>query len=303
VALSHQYMKDRLIYMYNETNKGNVDVFDEVLTPDFISYGGSGSGLDLQGLKPFKDLFLAFLTTFPDLWVRLDDLIADGNKCALRGPMGGTHKGNFMGMAPPTGKKVEWTAMAIFQFNADGMVEGRWQEWDGVSVMQQLGIIPSNGQEHLPAPKPPTNVGRRMTTPQENKALLYSFVDEVWNKGNLQVADEIFHPQATSPSAPQLPAGPAGVKTIAQMFRNAFPDFHITVEDVLVEGDKVVARFTETGTHQKEFLCIAPTGKRVKFSEIGILCIVGGQVVESWYEVDMLGLMQQLGVGGASAQG
>ena len=63
------------------------------------------------------------------------------------------------------------------------------------------------------------------------------------------------------------------------------------------EDDRVAARFVETGTHTGEFFGIPATGKSVKFSEIGILRIADGKVVESWYDVDMLGLMGQLGVG------
>lgn len=130
---------------------------------------------------------------------------------------------------------------------------------------------------------------------EENKAIFHRFIEEVWNKGNLAVADELFTPDAVSPSAPNLPPGSEGVKIIATMFRSAFPDFHMTIEDLIAEEDKVVARFTQGGTHKGEFMGIAPTGKQVEFTEIGILRIVGGKVVESWYETDMLGLMQQLG--------
>lgn len=130
---------------------------------------------------------------------------------------------------------------------------------------------------------------------EENKAIFRRFIEEVWNKGNLAVADELFAPNAFSPSAPNLPPGPEGVKIIATLFRSAFLDFHMTIDDLIAEEDKVVARFTQGGTHKREFMGIAPTGKQVEFTEIGILRIASGKVVESWYETNMLGLMQQLG--------
>ncbi|MBK8184529.1 MAG: ester cyclase [Candidatus Competibacteraceae bacterium] len=111
----------------------------------------------------------------------------------------------------------------------------------------------------------------------------------------MEVADEIFHPQATSPSAPQLPVGPVGVRAIATLFRSAFPDFHMTIEDLIAENDLVVGRFIQGGAHQGEFMGIAPTNRQVQFTEIGILRVAGDQVIESWYETDMLGLLQQLG--------
>jgi hypothetical protein len=69
----------------------------------------------------------------------------------------------------------------------------------------------------------------------ENKALMRRFIEEVWNRGDLDVADELFDPQATKPGTPQLPAGPEGAKVIARMFKSAIPDFHMTIEDLITE--------------------------------------------------------------------
>jgi predicted ester cyclase len=85
---------------------------------------------------------------------------------------------------------------------------------------------------------------------------------------------------------------------IARMFHSAFPDYHMDIDYLVAEDDRVFARFTQSGTHQGELFGIPPTGKKVKFTEMGILRIADGQVVESWYDVDMLGMMGQLGVGG-----
>jgi predicted ester cyclase len=80
------------------------------------------------------------------------------------------------------------------------------------------------------------------------------------------------------------------------MFRSAFPDFRMTIEDLIAEEDIVVARFTQGGTHRGTFMGAAPTGRQVQFTEIGILRVAGGKVVESWYETDMLSLYQQVGL-------
>ena len=115
------------------------------------------------------------------------------------------------------------------------------------------------------------------------------FIEEVWNKGNLEVADEIFHPQASSPSAPTLPLGAEGVKFIVNMMRNAFSDYWMEITHIVAEDDRVAARFRQGGTHDGDLMGIAPTGKKVEWTEIGILRIADGKVVESWYDVDMLG--------------
>jgi predicted ester cyclase len=121
-------------------------------------------------------------------------------------------------------------------------------------------------------------------------------VDELWNKGDLSVADQIFHPEATSPSAPTLPVGPEGVKQIVTTFRGAFPDYRIEITHLVADDDKVAARFVQTGTHTGDLMGIPPTGKKVQWTEMGILQIADGKIVQSWYDLDMAGLMQQLGV-------
>ena len=77
--------------------------------------------------------------------------------------------------------------------------------------------------------------------------------------------------------------------------RSAFPDLHVTIEDQIAEGDKVVTRVTFRGTHQGEFSGIAPTGKRVEYSGIAIDRIANGKVVEMWHISNMAGLLLQIG--------
>ena len=307
VTLTADEMKQKMVRLYDESNRMNLDVFDEMFAPDFVSYGGAGFK-DLHGPGEFRDLYLTFLTAMPDLRFDPTFMVAEGDIVFVRGTLGGTHKGDFMGMAPATGKYIRWTGTAIFRFNDAGMSTARWQEWDGLSVMQQMGVIPTpDGRPATPAPEPvPTHVlaGRSSEVDiAANRGLMERFVEEVWNSGHLDVAAEVFAPDATSPDAPMLPPGPAGVNIIASMFRSAFPDFHMTIDFLAAEGDRVAAHFVETGTHEGELFGIAPTGKTVSFGEMGLLRLEGGKVVESFYNTDMLSLMQQLGVGGSPAAG
>jgi steroid delta-isomerase-like uncharacterized protein len=80
------------------------------------------------------------------------------------------------------------------------------------------------------------------------------------------------------------------------MFRTAFPDGRFTVEDLLADGEKVVSRFTATGTHKNDFMGIPATGKAITVTGIDILQFADGKAVEHWGEIDGLGMMQQLGV-------
>lgn len=131
---------------------------------------------------------------------------------------------------------------------------------------------------------------------EENKALVRRLFEETWNKGNLEVADEllsgdcVLHYQGRA-----FPIyGDAG-KAIIARWRKAFPDFQFLFEDCIAEGDKVVLRIPFRATHQGIFWDIAPTGKQIQVSEMLIARIEDGKIAEMWEDYDQLGMLQQLG--------
>jgi len=132
---------------------------------------------------------------------------------------------------------------------------------------------------------------------EANKASVRRFYYEVFNKKNRAAIDEFIAPNHVDHAAPPgLPGGIEGAKQTLTMYLTAFPDLHFTVEDLIAEGDKVVARITARGTQQGAFMGIPPTGKQVTVTVIDINRIVGDKSVEHWLEMDTLGLLQQLGV-------
>ena len=294
---SEELANKAIIARYVEaTNAGELDLFDNFVVEDYVEHEPiPGQGM---GREELKKAYVVFNTPFPDLEYVFEDLIGEGDLVVGRGVISGTHKGDFMGV-PASGKKIRWTGTRLFRLK-DGKVTDGWINVDMMAMMQQMGVIPAPPAPDPSSLPPAKHVTGAPSTREANKALMRRFIEEVWNKGNMDVADELFHPDHTSPSAPTLPPGAEGTKMIASMFRNAFPDFHMTIDLIVAEDDRVAARFIETGTHLGELFGIPPTGKTVNFSEIGILRIADGKVVESWYDVDMLGMMQQLGVGSSS---
>lgn len=138
---------------------------------------------------------------------------------------------------------------------------------------------------------------------EENKAVFRRYVEEVGNEGNLGLADEIFDSYlAHQPDGSVLERGPEDVKRFMGEFRDAFPDFHTTIEDQIAEGDRVVTRWRMRGTHEGEFRGISPTGNELDITGIGIFRFSDGKVVESWDNFDQLGMMQQLGAIPSSEQ-
>ena len=134
-------------------------------------------------------------------------------------------------------------------------------------------------------------------SPQENKAIVRRLVEEFWNKGDTTVADELI---ATGyvhhdPATPSEVRGLEGFKQWAITGRTGLPDMHITIEDMVAEGDKVAKRWTFRATHKGDFFGIPPTGKQVAWTGTTIYRIAGGKIVEIWWNIDVLGLFQQMG--------
>jgi steroid delta-isomerase-like uncharacterized protein len=140
-----------------------------------------------------------------------------------------------------------------------------------------------------------------MSTAQEtsNKATFRRLQDAM-NTGDAelisQTIDEVFEPDVKQ----HTPFEATGVQTLKEMvfarLYRAFPDLHITVEELIAEGDKVVERDTVTGTHQGEYMGVPPTGKPVAYNEIFIMRFVNGRIAEIWGVVDVVSQMRQLGL-------
>ena len=131
-----------------------------------------------------------------------------------------------------------------------------------------------------------------------NKRLVVRFYEEVWARGNVEFAEEVFADDYVRHDLRQTQAAPgaAGQARIAEAFRQAFPDLQWRVDLVLAEHDLVAARWTASGTHTGGWSDFAPTGKRAEFSGVNIFRFDdAGRVVEIWNHRDDLGLMEQLG--------
>ena len=128
---------------------------------------------------------------------------------------------------------------------------------------------------------------------ETNKALLRHVIEEGFNKRNVALFDELFADCVyRAPGVGEL-RGEAYRPFLTSVLA-AFPDGRWTIEDQVAEGDKVVTRWTFIGTHKREIIGIAPTGRQVRLSGMMIDRIVGGKITEEWEEYDTLGMMQQL---------
>jgi steroid delta-isomerase-like uncharacterized protein len=131
-----------------------------------------------------------------------------------------------------------------------------------------------------------------------NKSVVRRLFEDVWNKGSMPVADELFAPTYAhhDSSTPDFGRGPESEKKRANLYRTAFPDVRFTIEDLIAEGETVTARWSCRGTHKGDLNGIAATGKQFNITGVSNARFTNGKMVEGWVNWDALGLMQQLGV-------
>jgi steroid delta-isomerase-like uncharacterized protein len=137
----------------------------------------------------------------------------------------------------------------------------------------------------------------------DNKATMLSVYEEVFNGGNLELIDELIADDFVDHEElpPGMPGGKEAPRAMTSMMRGAFPDFHVAVEEMLEDGNKVITRARFSGTHQGEFMGIPPTGNRFDIPVIDIVEFRGGKAIAHWGLMDQAKMMEQLGIGGPPA--
>lgn len=131
---------------------------------------------------------------------------------------------------------------------------------------------------------------------EQNKTIVRRAFEEVYNRGNLDIVDELVSSDFVVHASSEDIHGPTGLKLYVTALRQAFPDLHLTIDDQVAEGDRVVTRWTARGTHTGTFQGTPPTGKHGTMTGIDIDRVIDGRAVECWTNTDELGLLQQLGV-------
>jgi steroid delta-isomerase-like uncharacterized protein len=141
------------------------------------------------------------------------------------------------------------------------------------------------------------SISQAQSTIDQNKITARRWSEELWNKGNLAVADEIIAKDYVrhDPGDPFPAHGPDDVKRIVSMLRSMLPDFRIEVDAIIAEGDFVVSRYTATATDTAGYMGMPATGKAIRTQAIQIFRFSDGKIVESWAARDDLGTLKQLG--------
>jgi steroid delta-isomerase-like uncharacterized protein len=130
--------KGAVVQLNEALNRQNYDVFYELLSDNFVNHIGSETQ---QGVEALVASYEPFFEAMPDFHSQITTLTAQYDRVAVRATFTGTHKGNFMGIAPATGKAITWTGQIIYRFDESGKIVERWQDADGLGLMTQLGAV------------------------------------------------------------------------------------------------------------------------------------------------------------------
>ncbi len=234
---------------------------------------------------------------FPDLRISIEEQVGEGDYVASRHRYWGTHANDFMGYAA-TGVPVLISGNTIMKVAGD-KITCSWTCWDGASFLSQIGALA------LPAAHPLDDEALRawrddgrasQADPGRARALAQRVYQELWNKGDLGVADELFDPGFVGHTPASQPArGPDGIRRVVQTWRSGLSDLEFVADAQHAEGGRVASRLTVRGRHTGEFLGHPPTGAPVTTTGIAITRVIGGRIVADWTEIDLLGALRPRG--------
>ena len=141
---------------------------------------------------------------------------------------------------------------------------------------------------------------QEQNTQEANKALIRRWFEEVWNQGRVEAIDEMFAADGVAHGLSDEPGktmkGPDDFRPFHGIFRGAFPDIEVVVEDTIAEGDLVAARCSVRGKHTGDHLGVAASNAPVEFTGMAIVRIKDGKIVEAWNNFDFLAMNRQIGV-------
>jgi steroid delta-isomerase-like uncharacterized protein len=274
-------------------NRGDLDAVDALFADDYVDHDRYRAGLP-AGPAGVKQAWQMVRSAFPDLQATIADLVAAGDKVAVRGVIHGTHGGELMGI-PATGREVTITLIDVNRIAGGRLVE-RWAEADNFGLLQQLGAFPGAERRQVGADTMGGVANRNLAQSTEaSKAVSLRFIGEVINQGHFDAIDDLVAASYVYHGPGMDVRGPEGIRGVLAMLRTAFPDWHETLEDLIAVDGRVVFRVTGQGTHNGAFFGIPPTGTRVTMGGLDLVHVEGGKLVEHWANFDQLGLMQQLG--------
>ena len=256
-------------------NKANYDLIPEIFAEDYLDHNAP-PGAPVGGFEAIRAVPTMFRGAFPDVHFVIEDMVSQGDWVATRVSGKATHLGRpFLGVEP-TGLRASWSSLGFFRVANGRIVEHHGQPDLGALRQQLIRAIQPGTLDH-------------------NRFIVTRYVYAT-NVGELDRFDEYVDPAFVDHNAlPGQKPGIEGLKDAYRMFSDAFSDLWYTFEDLVAEGDKVVGRGVIQGKHTGPFMGIPPTNKVIQWTGTRTFRVVNGKVTDGWIDLDMFGMMMQLG--------
>lgn len=301
--------KAKVVRLYDEMNRSNFAALREIMDPHFVAHG------ETMALDPNDTDHLAAIERgiqwakwmFPDLYVSVDDLVAEGDKVVARLKWRGTVSQDFNGI-PANHQTIEWTGIAINRFENGKIVE-RWFNSDELGMMRGMGMLPIPGDQQAAASsaaaQPQTTMSVASPTgPQvsdseleRNKEIVRHFYKHVFTEGHVEQLKDIMveefqdHGEALfgSPHGRNMLEGGIAFMT------EHFPVKGVETLDMIAEGDMVGVRGEMTLKLDSDWLGVKADGRVLKWNGLSMFRIKDGKITERFFNSDSLWILEQLG--------
>ena len=270
--------------MWNDQDPSKIP---DVVSESYVEYNPAAPEGEIRGRDGLAEWMDEITSAFPDFEAELLDVVADEETVVAEVAFRMTHEGEFDGI-PPTGREITFRGMGKFRVE-DGTVQELRNYFDTQTFFDQLGVAEAGATGRSSGSAP-------ATTSEENEQLALDHFDRVWHQGEFDrdvLADDYrVHTNLGSHEEYTLEEFEAAIAES----RAAIPDLRKEPEDVIATDDRVVIRYTMTGTQEGEFKGVPPTGEDVEIAGVGTYRIEDGKLAEAWYVADFLRAMTQLGV-------
>ena len=283
-------------------NTGNLANFDAVVAPDIVYNGATVS--DESGLDALKRIYNDALIGFPGIQYDVLTSVASGDAVALRLQVTGVHTGEFRGLQP-TGNTITWNHSAFAHVTC-GKITEMWAEVNQLDRLRQFGTLAADGPaahmagEAVPAGATPVAAAGSASCapqgPEDVLAVVERLRTEVYNAGSIDalpgiVAEGYLHGSANGPDALGIDAGGQQIGG----FLAAIPDLDWTFDELIAQEDRAAARWTIRGTNEGDLFGFPASGKPVEYTGISFFTVACGKIVEFQTEMDVVGLLEQIG--------
>jgi predicted ester cyclase len=256
-------------------NGGKYDLIPQLFSEDYLDHSAP-PGAPTGSFDAIRAVPVMFRGAFPDVHFVIEDMVSQGDWVATRVTGRATHLGRpFMGIEP-TGLRVTWSSMGFFRV-ADGRIVEHFGQPDLGGLRRQLSRTIEPG------------------TIDYNRFVISRYVYAT-NIGELDRFDEYVDPNFVDHNAlPGQQPGIEGLKAAYQMFSSAFSDLWYTFEALIAENDLVAGRGVIEGKHTGPFMGLPPTNRVIRWTGTRTFRLVNGKVTDGWIDLDMFGMMVQLG--------